>query len=412
MTKSKYAFPLAIAAALIAQSSTFADEEVAAPVAAPAEDAAAAVAAETAAPAAKAAQEDEVAVLIDKTIKITKAEIEKMLGSIMQANAAMIPPEQAEAAANMFRGRIKEQLVQQKILLREADKAGVTVDAAVIKEFFDKATEGRTTLEAEAERAGMTTPEFEEMLSVNLRIQKLIESKTNGVAAATEADAKARYDQIIGENPDAFKQPQMVAASHILIMTNYTNDDGEEVTDEAEIAKIDEAAKKKIDGIREKALADGADFAAIAAEFSDCPSKAQGGSLGQFGRGQMVPEFEEAAFTQEIGAVGEVVKTRFGYHIVKVASREEAKEMSFEDVKEEFIDGLSREAMRKAVTGFVQSVIQAAQVEDLENTVYSNIIQAPAATGHEGHNHAPGEGHDDEPAAAPSEPRQLPAWAQ
>lgn len=73
---------------------------------------------------------------------------------------------------------------------------------------------------------------------------------------------------------------------------------------QAQIAEI----KTQLDG--------GADFAALAGQHSDCPSKAQGGDLGQFGRGQMVPAFEQSAFGMEVGQVSDVVETDFGYHLI------------------------------------------------------------------------------------------------
>ena len=65
----------------------------------------------------------------------------------------------------------------------------------------------------------------------------------------------------------------------------------------------------------------GEDFAAIAAEHSNCPSKAQGGALASFGRGQMVPEFDEVVFSAELNTVQGPVKTQFGYHLLEVTER-------------------------------------------------------------------------------------------
>ena len=94
----------------------------------------------------------------------------------------------------------------------------------------------------------------------------------------------------------------------------------------------------------------GKDFAKIAKEKSDCPSGAKGGDLGNFGRGQMVPSFEKAAFTQAIGEIGEVVETQFGYHIIMVTDKTKGGQKSFDEVKEEInrrIEGPKREADEK-----------------------------------------------------------------
>ncbi|MEN6442783.1 MAG: peptidylprolyl isomerase [Methanoregula sp.] len=70
-----------------------------------------------------------------------------------------------------------------------------------------------------------------------------------------------------------------------------------------------------------KRIADGEDFAAVAKRFSSCPSKKNGGDLGWFGKGQMVPEFENIAFTEDVGKVVGPVKTQFGFHVIKVTGR-------------------------------------------------------------------------------------------
>ena len=94
--------------------------------------------------------------------------------------------------------------------------------------------------------------------------------------------------------------------------------------DGTDTAKAVEEAKAKIEAARQRVLG-GEDFAAVAREVSDCPSgKRDGGNLGEFGRGMMVPEFEKAAFEQPVGEVGPVIETSFGWHIVKVTARDDA----------------------------------------------------------------------------------------
>ncbi|HQL50738.1 MAG TPA: peptidylprolyl isomerase [Kiritimatiellia bacterium] len=86
-----------------------------------------------------------------------------------------------------------------------------------------------------------------------------------------------------------------------------------------------QATRVKLDGIR-KQLLDGADFADTARTVSQCPSAKNGGDLGEFTRGKMLKDFEQAAFTQEIGVIGPVIETRFGYHVLKVTARTPATE--------------------------------------------------------------------------------------
>ena len=99
-----------------------------------------------------------------------------------------------------------------------------------------------------------------------------------------------------------------VRASHILLM--YAGSMRSRAT-----RSKDEAAKQ-MDELKQK-LDAGGDFAELARAHSDCPSSAQGGDLGNFGRGQMVKEFESAAFSMPVGAVSGVVETPFGYHLIQ-----------------------------------------------------------------------------------------------
>lgn len=103
-----------------------------------------------------------------------------------------------------------------------------------------------------------------------------------------------------------------VRASHILVRPK------------ANTPEADAEAKQAIEAARARVVA-GEDFAKVAAEVSDCPSKERGGDLGLFGKGRMVKEFEDAAFSQPVNEVGPVIKTQFGYHIVKVTEQKAAE---------------------------------------------------------------------------------------
>lgn len=138
----------------------------------------------------------------------------------------------------------------------------------------------------------------------------------------TEAEAKEYYESHKSE----FKSGETVNASHILV-------DSEE----------------KARAIYEEITSGKKSFEDAAKEYSSCPSKDAGGNLGDFGRGQMVPEFDTAVFSMEVGEVTSTpVKTQFGYHLIKLNAKNPAKEMSYDEIKDELKAGLLGEKRHKA----------------------------------------------------------------
>ena len=91
-------------------------------------------------------------------------------------------------------------------------------------------------------------------------------------------------------------------------------------------------------------------FEDAAKEFSSCPSNAQGGDLGEFGKGQMVPEFDQAVFAAEVGKVVGPVKTQFGYHLIKVEDKKDASVTPFDEVKEQIRANLLQQKQNQAYT--------------------------------------------------------------
>ncbi len=158
-----------------------------------------------------------------------------------------------------------------------------------------------------------------EKTKANLLASRLIEDKIMNVVKISDEDVKKFYD----ENIDKFMQGERVKARHILINTR-------------DISEEDKAkAKVKANEVLKRALA-GEDFAKLAVETSEGPTGPTGGDLGWFEKGRMVKPFEDAAFGGEVGKVyGELVETMFGYHIIFVEGKEEAKVTPFEEVKEQ-----------------------------------------------------------------------------
>jgi peptidyl-prolyl cis-trans isomerase D len=141
--------------------------------------------------------------------------------------------------------------------------------------------------------------------------------KLRAESKATDDELRQYYEQ----HKDEYTLPERVKAQHILFKTQGKTPE--------EIEKIKEKAR----GVLERAKK-GEDFSGLAKQYSEDSTAAAGGDLGDFGRGQMVPEFEKAAFSMGVGAISDLVQTQFGIHIIKVNSKQERRERPFEEMKE------------------------------------------------------------------------------
>ena len=166
-------------------------------------------------------------------------------------------------------------------------------------------------------------PEFKKQLSIMKEelLTKFAISRAIENVKVTDEEAKKFYD----ENPDTFVSGKTVNASHILV---DSEEKASEIKADIEAGKIT--------------------FADAAKQFSSCPSRENGGELGTFGQGQMVKEFEDAAFSAEIGTVTAPVQTQFGFHLILVTDKSESSVMAFEDVKDQLKDQLLSEKQQKA----------------------------------------------------------------
>ncbi len=284
---------------------------------------------------------------------ITRGEIMEMMDMAMRQFAGRVAPEQLQQMQGQIYNKIKEDLITQKLITAAITAANIVVDDAKVEETIasikESIPEGQT-LEGALEERGQTLEELRTNIKEDLAAQELIAQQTANLEDVPEAEAKEFYDA----NPDQFVKPESVTASHILIQFEDSD------TDETKAEK-----KAKLEQIRENVIAGTVTFEDAAHESSDCPSSARGGDLGTFGKGQMVPEFEDAAFSQEIGAVGPIIETQFGYHIVKVAERQEETTVDFEEVKDQLIQYLTNQQKQKAVSEYLAGLRDSATIEEM-----------------------------------------------
>lgn len=216
---------------------------------------------------------------------ITEADVEQFLAALGPRGDAYRSPEGKAA--------IVEELINRKLFLMEAQRNLFEAEAA---------------FKAQLKQA-------KESLLINYAIEKAVSS-----VRVKDEEIVAFYE----ENKDKMGGGDTVNASHILVET-------------------EEEALRILDEIK-----GGLAFEEAAKKYSSCPSKEQGGNLGDFGRGQMVPEFEQAAFAMEVGEISAPVKTQFGYHLILLIGKKAGEVTPLSEVRERIEAELLRRAQQTA----------------------------------------------------------------
>ncbi|MDP1421629.1 peptidylprolyl isomerase [Peribacillus simplex] len=210
-------------------------------------------------------------------------------------------------------------LITNKLVELEAEKAGIKIKDEEIQKEIDIMVESygdEKSLKEQLEASGSSMEALKKDIVVYLQTKKLVEPRIT----VTDDEISTYFE----DNKDTFAQAEQVEASHILVE--------------------DEKTAKKV----AKEIAEGGDFAKLAAEYStDTETADNGGSLGYFGKGDMVEEFEDVAFDLDINKVSDPVKSDYGYHIIKVTGKKEAKKANLEDSKEVIKETLLSERLQE-----------------------------------------------------------------
>ena len=307
-------------------------------------------------------------------VTFTRAELERAIAQ--HAVVAGIPPSAIDAPTrDALEAPAYEKLIERHLLGREAKKRSLwPTDAEVLAEsekLKKTIPEGKTFAEA-LQSMGTDEKAFMTDLASDVAIGKLFEAMKKESPAVDEAALKKVYD----ENKDKFTVPDTAEAAHILVR----------VAKDAK-PEDDKAALEKAKAIRkEVAGKDEATFKKVASEKSEDPSaKTNGGSLGSFARGDMVPAFEEAAFKLKAGAISEPVRSDFGWHIIRGGGSKKGGQKTFEEMKPMI-------AQREEMKGFMDKVD--ALIDGLRKQAKIVRVQEPVPS----------------PFAEDNKGTQVPAW--
>ena len=252
----------------------------------------------------------------------------------------------AEVRQNLpkLEAKALDQAIGAKLLLDQAARLDIPVTEKDIDAEVARVVQqvgGEENYKKALAAQGISEADFRKELEKGARVNMLVNQACAHVADPTEDEVTAFYEA----HKQEYVEPHQVLCQHILV--KGSND----------------AALDKIKEIRERIVNDKADFAEEAKKHSDCPSGAQGGSLGWFGRGMMVPEFDKAAFEMKKGEVSGVVTTEFGYHIIYKADERGGGQQTIVDVHDQIKDLLRHEARGKAMDAYVAELREKATIE-------------------------------------------------
>jgi parvulin-like peptidyl-prolyl isomerase len=314
------------------------------------------------------AEADDGAVSLPKVVaKVNGVEIKSkiiafQLNRTMRENKKTISPEEQRKIIMA----IVDKEVVRELIYQEGKSEKVKVDSELVdkalkdimepyknKEEFDKALKAR----------GLTKDELRESIKVDLTAKKLIDVQVRGKIKITDADVKKFYEG----NKEKYFRPDSFRASHIFIAI-YPPELVKK-SSEKELRKrqeeLDKEAKKKINGILEELKA-GGKFAELAKKYShDKGSGPQGGDLDFIYKGVLDPAFDAAIAKMKVGDTSDVVKTAYGYHLIKLVETKPAEQAPFAEMKVAIQKHLFLKKAQEKVGHYLQGLRKKAKIEIL-----------------------------------------------
>ncbi len=251
-------------------------------------------------------------------------------------------------------GRIARGIGMQKLFLQRARENGISGDMEAARKNLEQIREQlKEEFPKQLASLEMTEEELLERMLQEEIVGKYLEMVNKEVSEAVGEPAEEKVRAFYEENPLSFQKPAVYRASHILVQ--FPSQEPTQEQKEACLAKI-----KEIQG---KLKEDASNFADLAKEYSDCPSKAVGGDLGEFPEGSMVPEFEAALGEMKEGQVSGPVETAFGYHLIKAGAFDEASMAPYEEAKEQIAQYLKMNAVGEAMDKKIEEMLEAAKFQ-------------------------------------------------
>jgi peptidyl-prolyl cis-trans isomerase C len=278
----------------------------------------------------------------------SRGELERAVRNLEGRAGRPVPPDQRD---QVYR-RVLDELLSFKLVQAEGKARGITVTDQEIEGGISQLRKNFQT-EEQFEQAlkgkQMTLTDLRNDARTQILVNKTMAAEVEPKVNVTPEDLDAYYKA----NPDQFKQPEQVRASHILF-----------AIDGSATADFKKQTRDQAEAVLKRAKA-GEDFAALAKQYSKDGSAGSGGDLNFFPRGQMVPSFDQAAFALKTGEISDIVESQFGLHIIKVTDRKPQRTVPLAEVSDRLSQFLRQRKQQELAQQFVESLKTKYKVEVL-----------------------------------------------
>lgn len=288
------------------------------------------------------------------------SEVEKITGKMFQQAQLQFRRQLSAEDSVRIRQNALEWLIAQKLFEQEATRQRVEVSDVEVEQILAQLRQ-RFSTEEEFENAlaqdGLTIEKLRQNVRSDVRLQKLLAAEVKNQLTPISEQAALVYYQA---NPQYFQAPERVHARHILFKVDKDVSPAEE-----------DKVRKKAEQVLQLAKSE-KDFAELAQKYSEGPTASKGGDLGFFGHGDMIQPFDEAVFQLEVGEISDLVKTAYGYHIIKLEEKKSTGTQPFQEVTQSIKTHLLQQKRAEAVQNYIEKLKKEANIEYMpESKIFS-----------------------------------------
>jgi parvulin-like peptidyl-prolyl isomerase len=276
---------------------------------------------------------------------ITQSEYVRRLSADLEQIERTTPPEAVEARKAERRQGLLDEMIAELLIRDRTDRLGMGVSDQEVAQAVER-LKAQYGIESEEEfatslaQAGMTRLEMESRLRDTLRSNKLFARELRARSELTDRELRRRYER----EQERYRRPERARVREIILLIPDT-------TDSVIVERLETRAREA----HERALK-GEPFETLVAEYSESPSREEGGEIGVVARGELLPALDQAVFAADAGAVVGPIRTRFGFHLLRIDERIPSEIPAFDEIKERLRREESDAAFQRDLDAYLENL--------------------------------------------------------